>query len=92
MAKIKEQILDSLKKRGVEEIECYKKPFDPYLQEAVEHVESEEKSGIVTEVAKRGYLLNGKVISFLCCTTNLAKGTVRSYLKPFSHIFVVSVL
>ena len=36
------------------------------------------------------YRLKGNVMSFRCCTTYLAKGTVRSYRNPFSVIQVVN--
>jgi len=58
---IKVQILDFLKKQGLEEIECLEQRFDPHLHEAIEQVEGKE-SGIIAEVIQRGYILNNKVL------------------------------
>jgi molecular chaperone GrpE len=61
--KTKNQILDFLKGRGVEEIQSLGKKFDPNFHEAVGEV---EKKGVeaetVVEEVKKGYLFHGKVI------------------------------
>jgi len=59
---IKNQILEFLKNRGVEQIDCLKKDFDPNFHEAVEMIESDSKPGIIIKEIKKGYILNGKVI------------------------------
>ena len=58
---IKAQVIDFLKKEGVEEIDCLDKKFDPHLHEAVEQIEGEE-SGIIVEIIQKGYNLNNKVL------------------------------
>jgi len=62
MMKIKDQLLDFLKRQEVEEIDCLNKSFNPYFHEAVEHVDSKKESGTITEILKKGYILNNKVI------------------------------
>jgi len=61
--KIKEQILDFLRKEGIEEIKCLGENFNPNFHEAVESVQTKNyESGIIVEEIKKGYKLNGKVI------------------------------
>jgi len=61
--KIKEQILDFLRKEGIEEIKCLGENFNPNFHEAVESVQTKNyESGIIIEEIKKGYKLNGKVI------------------------------
>ncbi len=63
---IKKQILALLKKKGVQQIEVKKgQEFDPNFQEAIEMVEGDGKSGTISEVVKKGYLLGDKVIKLL---------------------------
>ncbi|MEK7541054.1 MAG: nucleotide exchange factor GrpE [Patescibacteria group bacterium] len=62
---IQNQILDFLKKEGIEEIKTIGQKFDPNLMEATEEVrggQSSAESGIVTEEIKKGYTMDGKVI------------------------------
>ena len=56
-------LVSILKEKGVTEIECYKKPFDPNSMQAVltDKVEGIE-SGIVIEVLQKGYIYNEKII------------------------------
>ncbi|SHJ79158.1 nucleotide exchange factor GrpE [Paramaledivibacter caminithermalis] len=57
------QLVDVLKKHGVEEIDAFEKEFDPNLHHAVMQEEaSDRESNIVTEVFQKGYTLNSKVI------------------------------
>ncbi|GMG96029.1 nucleotide exchange factor GrpE [Tepidimicrobium xylanilyticum] len=60
---IYEQILTILKGKGLEEIDCLGKEFDPSYHHAVfvEEVEG-EKEGTIIEVMQKGYILNDKVI------------------------------
>jgi len=58
---IKKQILDFLKKEGVERIKTVGEKFDPRFMEAVEEKEGEEE-GIVVEEVQAGYTLYGKLI------------------------------
>ncbi|KKU15651.1 nucleotide exchange factor GrpE [Candidatus Jorgensenbacteria bacterium RIFCSPLOWO2_02_FULL_45_12] len=63
MKLIRMQLLDVLKQFGLEFIDAPPgTDFTPLWHEVVEEVESDEKSGTVLEEAKRGYVLNGKVI------------------------------
>ncbi len=58
-----QQLIATLEKEGVKEIEALNKPFDPnvhqaLMQESVEGVES----GIVVEVLQKGYMLKDRVL------------------------------
>ncbi|OGZ23165.1 MAG: nucleotide exchange factor GrpE [Candidatus Nealsonbacteria bacterium RIFCSPHIGHO2_12_FULL_38_18] len=60
---IKSQIMDFLKKQGVEEIKSIGEKFDPNFMEAVGEIETKEKeNGVVAEEVKKGYLFQGKII------------------------------
>ncbi|HUG05092.1 MAG TPA: nucleotide exchange factor GrpE [Candidatus Limnocylindria bacterium] len=52
-------ILDA---EGLEPIDSLGKPFDPYLHEAVAHVESDETEGTVTQEHQKAYRLHDRVI------------------------------
>jgi len=57
------QMLDTLKSHGVEQIKALGEKFDPALHEAVlQKTESEKQDGIVLEESQKGYKLNGRVI------------------------------
>jgi molecular chaperone GrpE len=60
---IQDQLLCSLKKHGVERIECAGQDFDPNFHEAMMKVDSEQhdENKIVNEY-ERGYLLNGRLL------------------------------
>jgi len=60
---IQDQLLCSLKKHGVERIECAGQEFDPNFHEAMLQVESEqhEENKVINEF-ERGYLLNGRLL------------------------------
>ena len=63
LLKIKDQILDIVKKEGVEEIKAMGKEFDPRYHEAVEMIEDgENASSIIIEEIKKGYLYKGEVL------------------------------
>ncbi len=47
---------------GLEPIDSLGKPFDPYVHEAVAHVESEEPEGTVIEEHQKAYRLHDRVI------------------------------
>lgn len=62
---IQSQILDFLKKEGIEEIKTANQKFDPSLMEATEEVSGEPfsvETGIVVEEIQKGYTMDGKVI------------------------------
>ena len=57
------QLLNVLKQNGIEEIDALGHPFDPMLHHAVMTEKSDEyKSGEVTKVMQKGYVLKEKVI------------------------------
>jgi len=47
---------------GLEAIDSMGKPFDPYLHEAIAHVESDRPEGTVIAEHQKAYRLNEKVI------------------------------
>lgn len=53
------QILDA---EGLEPVESLGKPFDPYVHEAVAHVESDQPEGTVIEEHQKAYRLHDRVI------------------------------
>ena len=53
------QILES---EGLEPIDSLGTPFDPYLHEAIAHVESEQSEGTVVEEFQKAYRLHDRVI------------------------------
>ena len=60
---IRKQLMDVLKKEGLEIIETEGQEFDPQFHEAVMQVESEEhESGFIVEEIQRGYLMDDKVV------------------------------
>jgi molecular chaperone GrpE len=59
---VRKQLVEILKKHGLEEIKAVGEKFNPEFHEAVEQVESGGEEGIVMEEAQKGYLLNGRVI------------------------------
>lgn len=63
---IQSKLLNTLKQKGLEEIEVLGKVFDPELSEAITHVPVEDpsKKNTVIDVIEKGYYLNGKVIRF----------------------------
>ncbi|WP_342305821.1 nucleotide exchange factor GrpE [Methanolobus sp. ZRKC5] len=57
------QFTGILEKEGLQKIECEGAEFDPYLHEAMMHVEHpEHDENIVVDVCKPGYYLHTKVI------------------------------
>lgn len=58
------QLMNILKGRGVEIINCSEKKFDPKFHESIgeEIVDTEEKEDIIIDEIRKGYLLNGKVL------------------------------
>ncbi|MCL0032535.1 nucleotide exchange factor GrpE [Peptococcaceae bacterium] len=60
---IYKQLLDVLKKTGVEEIKSLGEDFDPNKHEAIMQVESEEyPENKIVEVLRKGYILKDKII------------------------------
>jgi len=60
------QILDQFEKelsqKGIREIKALGQEFNPEYHEAVEQVESKEKSGTIIQVIQSGYLINNLVL------------------------------
>ena len=62
MEKINKQLIDCLKKCGLEEVEA-EGAFDPNLHEAVmQDTETEAEPGTITAVLQKGYRVKGKII------------------------------
>lgn len=62
---IVKQLLETLEKMGVTEIEAVGKEFDPNLHSAVMHIEDEELgANIIAEEFQKGYMLKDKVIRY----------------------------
>jgi len=60
---IRSQLLDVLKKRGVEVIPLHTgDTFNPELHEALGEVQSDLPEGVVAEEFQKGYMLQGKVV------------------------------
>lgn len=60
---IRSQLLDTLKKRGVEIIGVQRgDPFNPELHEALGETESDLPEGTIAEEFQKGYKLQGKVV------------------------------
>ncbi|OEH93690.1 nucleotide exchange factor GrpE [Bacillus solimangrovi] len=63
MEMVYRQLLDGLKKEGLEEIEAVGAEFDPHLHQAVMQVEDDNYgANIVVEELQKGYKLNDRVI------------------------------
>jgi len=64
------QILDA---EGLEPVDSLGKPFDPYVHEAVAHVESDQPEGTVIEEHQKAYRLHDRVIRPALVTVAKAK-------------------
>ena len=63
MRRMRSQLEDTLKRRGLERIGVSPgDPFDPARHEAVAEIESTHPPGSVAEVVEQGYALSGKLI------------------------------
>lgn len=57
------QVKETLKKLGVEQIDCVGKEFDPNFHEAVMHIEDDSyEQNVVVEEFQKGYICKDKVI------------------------------
>ena len=59
---IHKQLLDSLKRFGLEEVEAEGRPFDPHVHEAVSTQPSDQPEGTVLNELRKGYVLHGKLL------------------------------
>ncbi|MCD7963193.1 MAG: nucleotide exchange factor GrpE [Rikenellaceae bacterium] len=64
MKLIRQKLIDTLKSKGVCEIEALGHDMDTDLYEAVAKFPSEDKKGQIIDVVQKGYKLNDKVIRF----------------------------
>lgn len=57
------QLIQALKKEGVEEIDCLNKPFDANYHQAIMMEKKEDvESGMVIEVLQKGYMLKDRIL------------------------------
>ena len=62
---IAQKFTETLRQRGVTQMEAAGEPFDPDRQEAVaKFAAGEEKRGLVIDVVQTGYMLGDKVLRF----------------------------
>ncbi|HEV8670185.1 MAG TPA: nucleotide exchange factor GrpE [Candidatus Limnocylindria bacterium] len=59
---VERKLRSILEAEGLEPIDSIGKPFDPYLHEAVAHLESDEPEGTVIEEHQKAYRLHDRVI------------------------------
>jgi len=59
---VERKLRSILEAEGLEPIDSIGKPFDPYLHEAVAHVESDQPEGTVIEEHQKAYRLHDRVI------------------------------
>ncbi|MGB9221619.1 nucleotide exchange factor GrpE [Methanoregula sp.] len=61
---IRELLTGILARHSITSIDAFKTSFDPALHEAVAHIPSEEREGIVVDVVSPGYRMHNKVIRY----------------------------
>jgi molecular chaperone GrpE len=63
LLQIKQQILDFLKKKGVEEIKSVGEKFNPAYHEVVGEVDTDQfETGTIVEEVQKGYKIEGRVL------------------------------
>jgi molecular chaperone GrpE len=62
IVQIQHLLSSQLQRHGVMPLDALKKPFNPAEHEAIAHVSSDEKEGIVIDEVARGYRMYDKVI------------------------------
>lgn len=63
IVKIRDQMVETLKQMGVEQIKTVGEPVNPEFHEVIATEPSEEHaSGLITKEAQRGYTMHGKVL------------------------------
>ncbi len=63
IVKIRDQMVETLKQMGVEQIKSVGEPVNPEFHEVIATEPSEEHaSGLITKEAQRGYTMHGKVL------------------------------
>lgn len=57
------QLVDALKRQGIEEVDCLNKEFDANYQHAImQEAKEGVESGIVIEVLQKGYMLKDRIL------------------------------
>ena len=74
---IRFQLLDILKREGVEVIKAEGEMFNPAFHESVEEIASDKPEGTIIEEMQKGYILNGRTVR-----PARVKVTVSSAAKP----------
>ena len=64
IVQIQNLLYSQLQRHGITPTEALKKPFNPAEHDAIAHVPSEEKEGIVVDEVARGYRMHDKVIRY----------------------------
>jgi len=64
LEQIRELLAGTLARHSITRINALKTSFDPTLHEAVAHIPSEEREGIVVDVVSPGYRMHNKVIRY----------------------------
>jgi molecular chaperone GrpE len=59
---VERKLRSILEAEGLEPIDSLGKPFDPYVHEAIAHVESDQPEGTVIQEHRKAYRLNDRVI------------------------------
>jgi molecular chaperone GrpE len=59
---VERKLRSILEGEGLEPIDSLGKPFDPYLHEAIAHVESDQPEGTVIQEHRKAYRLNDRII------------------------------
>jgi molecular chaperone GrpE len=74
---VERKLRQILEGEGLEPIDSLGKPFDPYIHEAVAHVESDEPEGTITQEHQRAYRLHDRVIRPALVSVAKAKNKER---------------
>jgi molecular chaperone GrpE len=64
IVQIQHLLYSQLQRHGITPLDALKKPFNPAEHEAIAHVPSDEKEGIVVDEVARGYRMHDKVIRY----------------------------
>jgi len=62
--RIRSLLADILARHGISPVDALKKTFDPSEHEAIAHIPSDEKEGVVVDVVSPGYRMHKKVIRY----------------------------
>ncbi|HEV2251340.1 MAG TPA: nucleotide exchange factor GrpE [Candidatus Limnocylindria bacterium] len=74
---VERKLRQILEGEGLEPVESLGEPFDPYVHEAVAHVESDEPEGTVTQEHQKAYRLHDRVIRPALVSVAKAKNKER---------------